>query len=149
MNPPEDIPEDVYICLAPQEPVRVDCVDGEVKLTVSVAALKAGRLKLRNFKVTAFYSPEINGIQCDLRRKEGGIHVQCKGRGALAVRGIFTKVFSINQPIPMVLPELAEDPRMKDLQLTEVVFRDGWVGVSVGNPPPPISTAHRFDARRR
>ena len=130
---PEDVPEDVSVRLADDEPIRVDCLDDEVKLTVRIDRLWGDRLDLRDFEVSAFYVPEIDGIRCDLKRRDGGIHVSCR-RTRLAVRAIFTKVFSPNRPIPMVLPELADDPRMRDLELNQLVLRDGWVGVSVVQP---------------
>lgn len=143
---PEDVPEDVSIRLASCEPIRLDCEENRVKLTLRVARLWDDRLDLRNFEVVAFYVPEINGIQCDLRR-EGGIQVSCRRR-SFAVRSIFTKVLSKNRPIPMVKDELAHDPRMKDLQLTQMVLRDGWVGLSVGKPQPTPQVSSRRGAMR-
>lgn len=142
---PDDIPGDVYLALAESDSVRVDCDNDRVSITLAIAELSADQHCWRNFFVRAHYAPEqTESLQCNLAR-EGPVELQGKRRmsGAddLALRAIFTKVFSKNRVIPLVHHELAKDPRMKDLRIGQFVARDGWAAISVAQADPPLQAS--------
>ena len=113
-------------------------------VTLSIAKLRKGRQLWKDFRVRAYYEPQIEGPQ--LRLVRSGV-VQLLGRrGAqIALRGIFGKVFSKKQPIELTPERLATDPKLADLAVTQLVIDDGWMGLALG----PRRTAQRAGPWRR
>ncbi len=137
---PEEIPDDVYIALAESDAVRVECDDDRVSIILAIAELSTEHRSWRNFFVRAHYTPDrTHAFQCDLTR-DGPVELQGRrklsGGDDLALRAIFTKVFSKSRSIPLIHPQLTKDPRTQDLHVDQFVARDGWVAISVGQVQP-------------
>ncbi len=137
---PDDIPEGIEIAMAQSDSVRVDCDDDRVSFVLRIAELSTDERTWRNFAVRANYTPtQPDRFRCDLTRETG---VELAPRGLsfgdqVALRAIFTKVFSKNRPITLIHPEMTKDPRVKDLQVDQFVARDGWVAISLGQVHKP------------
>jgi hypothetical protein len=143
---PEEVPEGVKIRLAKEDPVRFEFRDGRIMISLRIEGLKYERRSWRNFEVHAYYRPTIDGFRCDLHRDEYIELVgHLKARHQIALRGIFTKVFSKGRPITLIHPEIGKDPRLAMLDVSQFVVRDGWVGVSVG---PQGKTGQPLTARQ-
>jgi hypothetical protein len=131
---PQDIPHDVTIQFAQRDPVRLRFEDGRVMLTVRIAELRDRRNQWQDFAVRAYYAPDPSQLQANLVRD--GV-IELAGRrlrlaDQIALRGIFSKVFSRNHSVNIINRRLARDPRLNDLQVTQFVVSDGWIGVALG-----------------
>ncbi len=130
----EDIPNDVMIQFAQQRPITVEIQDGQVWVTLRVVQLSRGEgLDLRRFIVRAAYIPQIDGMNASLVR-EG--HLRISGpslsmRERLPVRAIFNKVLSPNRSIPIVLPQLSDNPAAEGLAVSQLELRDGWLALAI------------------
>ncbi|MEM7314030.1 MAG: hypothetical protein AAF497_12860, partial [Planctomycetota bacterium] len=134
MQTPDDIPENVFIKMANSDAVTVRFVDGIMRVTLRIREIKTKRRSWKNFAVTASYVPTGKGFQIEVNRT-GVVELQGRRLGMrdqVALRGIFTKVFSKNRTSKLLHPNLANDSRLADLNVNQIVMRNGWVGVSVG-----------------
>ncbi len=146
---PEDIPEGVRLRFADKGAVRIDCDEGAVTVTLSIAELSGDDRTWRNFEVQADYRiQQGDGSGVDLYfARDGGIRLS-RTRRNFALRAIFTKVFSSNNKIQLVNPELAQDERLADLRVTQMQIVDGWIGLSIGQNPQSLSVARPETTRR-
>jgi hypothetical protein len=149
---PADIPEGVYVAFAESDSVRVECDQDRVSIVLAISELAADQHRWRNFFVRAHYAPQhTSAFRCDLVR-EGPVELQGKRRLSATddfeLRAVFTKVFSKNRSIPLIHPQLTDDPRMQDLQINQFVARDGWVGISVAQKQEPRQAQQRQSTAR-
>ena len=144
LNVPDEVPEDVEIELASRDAMRVYFHEGRLRFTLRVAKLSTPRRDWKNFAVSANFAPEINGLRVEMSR-DGVIELSGRRlnlRDQVALRGIFGKVFSKNRKLELIGEKVASDERLSDLMLTQVVFRDGWLGVSLdSNLSPEVAQA--------
>ncbi len=129
-NPGRD---DVQITFADRDAVRAQFRDGEVALTLSIARLKKSPHLWKDFQVRAYYRPELNDRGAELARH--GI-VEVHGSQALgsqiALRGVFSGLFSRTRPWKITPDSFLADPRFEDLAVTQLVIDDGWIGLALG-----------------
>lgn len=131
---PEDIPEGITIQFADREAVRFQFENDRVALNVRIAELSNGRRSWRNFQVRAHYAPDPTQLEANLVR-DSYIELpnsRLRLGDQIALRGVFSKVFSKSRPISVVNKRLARHPRMSDLQVTQFTVKDGWIGVALG-----------------
>jgi hypothetical protein len=135
INIPEDLPEDVTVQFADHDAVRVSCDHGRVKLTIRLKELDhAGRNVWRNFEVRGYYRPSDNQLEANLVR-EGNLELsgeRLKLGDQVALRGIFANVLSRNRQLSIVNRQLLTRPQLTDLQVTQFVIQDGWIGIALG-----------------
>ena len=133
IQPPDDLPEDVIVRFAKRNPLRLAFEDGRVRITLGLAELSQGRHRWRNFVVRVHYQPVPEDPQVDLVRDQ---YVELMGRlrlgDQIALRGIFSRVFSREKPIRFITRYLKDDPRMHGLALTRMEIGDGWLAVAIG-----------------
>ncbi len=139
----DEVPENVEIKLADRDALRVSFEDDRIRFTLRIERLTFRRSEWENFAVSANYLPETRGFQIELGRD--GI-VELIGRrlnfsDQVALRGIFGKVFSKNRNIPLIIGKLASDERLSDLAFSQLVLRDGWLGLSMDDEQ--VRTARR------
>ena len=152
---PEDVPDDVTIQLADQDPIRFECRDDRINLTLRIATLTRGNGRTwRDFEVCGTYLPKIQGIHVGLERDANpdspDYYIRLKGSrrklstlDTIALRTIFTSVLTRHPDIDLLGNVLANDERLHDLRVCQFVIRDGWIGIAVGARGP------REDAHRR
>ncbi len=140
---PEDAPTDitnVTARFAESRPITVEFAEGRMSLTLRIAALEEpGRINLKNFIIRTSYVPSVDGLQAELTR-DGVISVDGQrigGRERIALRTIFSRVFSNRSSIPLVSEELLKDPRAKGLAVSQLILNDGWLGVAVSAESSP------------
>ena len=135
LEAPDDVPEGVTIRFAETEPIRVRFEQGRVIVTLRIAELSRGwRHKWKNFAVRAYYVPDPTQLDANLVR-EGSIeldghHITSLDRVALS--GVFSKTLSRNRPFNLINKRIAESESLQDLQVTQFVVTEGWIGVALG-----------------
>jgi hypothetical protein len=148
---PEDLPEDVTVHFAEHDPVRISCEEGRVKLTIRLKELNhADRHTWKDFEVHGYYRPSDNQLEANLVR-DGNLELvgELKLGDQIALRGIFAKVLSRNRQLSIINKQLLARPQLADLQVTQFVIQDGWMGVALGpksdNLRPPPTTVEESD----
>lgn len=132
---PDDIPEDVYVTFQEEDPIRIDCEDGRVRITIRLKELSQGtKNRWRNFTVKGYYRPDANQRDANLVRdgiiELSGQKLRIGDRTVL--NGIFARVMSRNRKLNLVNKRLAESPQLKDQMVTQFVVYDGWIGIALG-----------------
>jgi hypothetical protein len=144
-NPDND---DVKITFAERDPIVVRFQDGQASLMLSIAQLSKPPRKWNNFRILAFYKPEVHGRSAELVR-EGHIRLlPLPGRRLptgyeFALRGIFAGALSKKTPCELIPERLLNEPRLKDTEITQFDINDGWIGLALGPKPPAPMTARR------
>jgi hypothetical protein len=135
---PEDLPEEVYVTFADEDPVRLDCQDGRVRLTIRLKELDSGRNKWHNFAVRGYYVPHPDQRDANLVR-EGVVELigeRLRFGDQVALRGIFSRVLSRNRKLNLVNKQIAQAKELTDQQVTQFVIHDGWIGIAIGPQTP-------------
>jgi hypothetical protein len=142
---PEDIPENIYVTFADEDPVRIDCENGGVRLTIRLKALaEKETIRWRNLTVRARYVPDADQLDANLvrdgifelagERNAEGDPLRTIDRTQLSL--IFGKVLNRNRKVNLINERLAKSPKLKDQQVTQFVIHDGWIGVALGPQTP-------------
>jgi hypothetical protein len=147
---PEDFPDDVMVRFAGEEPLRFGLQDGKLTVKLSLAELSQGRNQWRDFTVRVHYRHDREKPDTDLARDS---FIELTGKrlkfgDQIALRGIFSRVFALNQPIDLISKRLKEDPRLAGLRINQMAIGDGWLAVSVG-PKQPMRDNLRISALNR
>jgi hypothetical protein len=141
---PDDLPDDVIVRFADRNPVTLAFQDGRVSLTIGLAELSQGRNRWRNFVVRVHYQPALEDPTADLIRDQ---YVELIGRLALrdqiALRGVFSRVFTREKPFDLISRLLADEPRMAGLEISQMEIHDGWFALAIG----PGGTRVAMEAR--
>jgi len=132
LNNLEDLPENVHLTFAPQDAIRLHCKDGHIEVTFAFSELTQGRNRWRDFTVRSLYRPQAQGLNpCFVR--DGTISLDGKtvrGKAQPVLRSIFSKVMSRNRDLSLLGEQLTSDPRVQDLDVTQFVVEDGWIGLA-------------------
>lgn len=129
---------------AAEEPIRFRLADGRVELTLAFQAIAVRGKQHRNFKVHAFYRPEVNGLVAELVQ-DGTPQIEGRMRNAsrMHLHGVMGKVFSAGQRVPLVRVNDDTPERLSralvGLATNQFVIEDGWLGLAIG-PPRPAAT---------
>jgi hypothetical protein len=141
---PDDMPDDVIIQFADQDPLRLSFQEGRVTLKLALAELRQGSKRWRDFTVRVHYRPAPEQPDADLVRDQ---YVELIGRLGLrdqvALRGIFSRVFTRAKPFDLISRRLSEDPRLHGLALTQLAIGDGWMGIAIGKADESHASAGR------
>ncbi|HEY2415763.1 MAG TPA: hypothetical protein VGI40_26220 [Pirellulaceae bacterium] len=139
---PEDLPENVFVTFADEDPIRVDCQDGHVRLTIRLKELAQEGTKNRwtNFTVHAYYAPSADQLDANLYR-DGIIELIGDNRPLslgqrTALSAIFARVLSRNRKLHVINQQISQAPQLRDQQVTQFVIHDGWIGVALGPKAP-------------
>jgi hypothetical protein len=131
---PEDIPADIFVTFADADPVRIDCQDGYVRLTIRLQALEeAGEVRFRDLAVIARYKPDPDQLDANLVR-DGIFELPKTPRTGdrVVLSAIFGKVLNRNRKLSLINERISKSPHLKDQQVTQFVIHDGWIGVALG-----------------
>lgn len=141
ISDPDSIREEVEIRFAPSDSVWVRANDDRLDIRIHVAELRKDADRWRNFTVRAVYLPDPD-VPAALVR-EGTIELidlEASTRGQIAVRSVFSKMFSRERRWHLLPARLVANPQLADLEVTQFVLRDGWIGLAMG---PRRAGAHR------
>jgi hypothetical protein len=131
---PEDIPDDVFVTFADNDPVRIDCQNGRVRLTIQLKSLEqAGEIRWNDLSVIAHYKPDSDQRDANLVR-DGIFELPktTRTRDRVALSAIFGKVLNRNRKLKLINERIAKSPQLADQQVTQFVIHDGWIGVALG-----------------
>ncbi len=132
---PDDLPEGVVIGFEEQQPIRVECQDGLVHVTMRIDSIESGRRDWYDVEAGVSYRLVPQDPQVLLER-EGPIRIGGegqRGRFAIALRTVVGKIFPKERPIPLLPAKLAGDPRLADLDVCQAVVTDGWLAIALGD----------------
>jgi hypothetical protein len=103
-------------------------------VSVRLNYLKTDNRTWRNITSRAYYEPQMNGLTARLVRtgivELTGDHLRM--RDQLALRAIFCKVFTERRVLDLIPPRAAENERLQSFQVTQLLIRDGWLGLALG-----------------
>lgn len=118
---------------AKKDAVRFHIEDGQLEVTLSLAAMELDGRRVRNFVVHAFYKPTINGLGAELVR-DGTLGIEGRlGAGERArLHNVFNSVLPPERTVPLLRMSDENDPRLAGLMITQFVLEDGWMGLAVG-----------------
>ena len=136
---PDELPEGVSVAFAEKQPIRVECRDGLVHVHVALDAIESGRRDWYDLVVHVAYKPVCSGQQVFLER-EGPVQLGGKGREGrmeLALRTIFGKIFPKERLIPVLPEQIANNPKLADVQAAQAVSSDGWFALTLQQHTPP------------
>ena len=134
---PDDLPQNVKLRFAVDEPVRFQFKSGRVCITIRLASLTKGRrYRWRNLTIDANYIPDSSTVNAKLVREES---IQLTGKNLrlsdqVTLRGIFSNVLSRKRTFSILQEKLANHRHIRDLAIHEFVVEDGWIGVAWGVP---------------
>ncbi len=126
--------EDVKISFAVKDAVHVRCNDGRLEITLAIARLSKGSRRWKDFQVRAFYRPVVQGRSVDLAR-DGVVQLIGARMGIsaqIALRGVFSKVFSQKEPIHATPESFVKNPKLEGVVVTQFVVNDGWIAAAIG-----------------
>ena len=63
----------------------------------------------------------------------------------IALRGVFSKVFSQKEAIHATPEAFVKNPKLEGVVVTQLVIDDGWIGAAIG--PQRTATAQAADER--
>ena len=137
MQTDADLPEDVVVTFAHEDPVRVSCHEGRVQVRIAFAELSDGQRRWRNFAVYTHYRPDTSSLDIHFVR-DGTIFLEgesLKGRPQVTLRTIFSKVLSAQRGWGLLSPEFATDPRLEDVTISQFTVDEGWIGLAYAPRP--------------
>lgn len=143
---PDELPEGVKVRFVEGQPIVIRMNEGKAHITVKIARLSQGKSVWRDFEVSAEYRlANTDRLQAYFVR-DGIIELSGRrlGLGAqVALRGIFARVFSQNQPLAIVPESLSVDARLADLRVSQLEIVDGWLSVAMSVPSDPARVARQ------
>jgi hypothetical protein len=109
-------------------------VEGKIEIRLAIAELHMHPAHWRDFTVRVYYKPQHDGL--DLRFvRDGTIQLRGERFGSqpqIALRGIFSKIFSQDRGLNLIDSKQVTDPRLADLAITQCLVTDGWLGFAIG-----------------
>lgn len=133
---------------AREEPIRFRLEDGRARLTLAIDEIRVRGRRHRNFKVHAYYRPEVIGLTATLVQ-DGTPDIEGRLRtgSRLHLHGVMGKVLGDNARIPLIRLTDQTPARltnaMEGLVTNQLVIEDGWLGLAIGPERPANRVAVR------
>lgn len=151
-NAQNDSKHEAKFVFANYDAIRVDFVDGKIRIELNLKSLRVGKGKTwRNITISSTYVPTIIGSQIQLTQ-EGMIGVKGKRfriGDQIAVRAIFNVVLPDSYQFDTVPQRLVSRMKGYALVISKINIADGWVGLTYDEVPrgyaeefPPIYQAN-------
>ncbi len=136
----DDVPSDVRIRFDGERPILVEFLDGRLWLTLRFATLRQpGRIELNDFVIKVSYIPAVTELEAELildgAPSVGGDRLSIREK--LPLRAIFAKVFGARTTIPMVSPQLLQDPRVEGLAISQLILEENWLAIAISEQASP------------
>lgn len=141
--------DELRVTFAPRDAVYLHFDQGKVELKLNLAEIRTPAKTWRDVSARVFFRPQCDRLHAQLIR-DGAVQLtgpRLRGRMLIALRGVFCKVFPSERPVELMPERLLHDPRLADLEVAQLVFEDGWMGLALAPSPPPASA--RWFCRRR
>ncbi len=140
---PDDLPTDVEVAFAAEEPLRVECRDGVVHVRMALDAIESGRRAWYDIVAQVAYRPVTSGLQVFMER-DGPVRLSGagqQGRMELALRTIFGKIFPKERPVALLPATLVADRRLAGVRAVQAACTDGWIAIALADPTAAEPTA--------
>ena len=146
---------------APFDPIRIDFEESKIAISTNLKSFKVGKgKKWKRLNLKVHYEPQIeDGFKVRMIQTEAGLHVsgaRLKPRDQIAIRVICEVLFPKEFSIKLMPDHLARQLRVNELQATQFVVANGWIGISVddarqiaGQQQSPARQGRRLFDRRR
>lgn len=132
-NTPSDSKHEAKFVFANYDAIRVDFVEGKVRIELNLKSLRVGKGKTwRNITVSSTYVPQVSGSQIQLAQ-EGMIGVKGKKfriGDQIAVRAIFKLVLPGSYQFDTIPSQLTARLNGYALVIDSLNIADGWVGLT-------------------
>ncbi|QDT67522.1 hypothetical protein MalM25_04210 [Planctomycetes bacterium MalM25] len=131
-----------------EEPIRFRLEEGRARLTLAIDEIRVRGRRHRNFKVHAYYRPEVIGLTATLVQ-DGTPDIEGRLRtgSRLHLHGVMGKVLGDNARIPLVRLNDKTPTRLtsalEGLVTNQLVIEDGWLGLAIGPERPADRIAVR------
>ena len=122
--------DEVEVTFASYNPVVIRFVDGQIELTISIAALRLLRQTHRNFQVIVRYKPAYDSEGRLVLERNGYISL-INVREQLLMRAVFGKIFPVSRPFPLMPKVLEEDPQFDYLTTDHCRIEKGWFALAL------------------
>ena len=137
-NAKADSKHEAEFVFANYDAIRVDFVDGKIRIELNLKSLRVGKGKTwRNITISSTYVPTVVGSQVRLAQ-EGMIGVKGKKfriGDQIAVRAIFNVVLPDSYQFDAVPKKLAQRLNGYALVVSKLNIADGWVGLTYDEVP--------------
>ena len=90
----------------------------------------------KNFSIRGNYRADVQQLDIALHREDSVslIGDRIGLRDQLALRGIAAKVFGKHQRLQILSDVVRQQPKLRNLSVTQFTIRDGWLAVAFGEP---------------
>ena len=130
---PIEVKEDTVFKFADQDAVRFRVAKDRLEIILNMAQVEFEGETVRNFRVHAYYKPDIDGLEADFVRDGAlGIEGRLRTGDRARMHGVFNKVLTEDRRLPVVQLTDPNDVRLAGLMITQLVLEDGWIGLAVG-----------------
>ncbi|MHB8897687.1 MAG: hypothetical protein ACYC6Y_02955 [Thermoguttaceae bacterium] len=138
--------DDALITFAAIDAARIDFTEDRIAVSLGVSRLRAGARQWSDFRVRACYRLQ-SGPQSASLVRDGVVELVGPMRmgSQIALRSIFSKTFAKGREFPIVPAEMAADPRLQGLEVTQLSADEGWFALAVGPPrlQPAIANSQK------
>lgn len=120
---------------ADHSPLEFRFAEGKIQVTIHFAELDNGRDHWRDFSVRGYYRADVRRLDVELIR-DGSVELLTETkrlRDQLALRSIFTKVFTTNKRLDLLRQSLANHPKLQNLAVSQLTIRDGWLAIALSD----------------
>ena len=141
-NTQSDTKHEAKFVFANYDAIRVDFVDGKIRIELNLKSLRVGKGKTwRNITISSTYVPSVFGSQIQLTQ-EGMIGVKGKKfriGDQIAVRAILNVVLPDSYQFETIPQQLTSRLNGYALSISNLNIADGWVGVTYDEVPVTYS----------
>lgn len=129
--------DDAVFRFASEDPVRFELAEGRAHLTLAFDEIVVNGRRHRDFKVHAYYRPEVNGLTAELVQDGApAIEGRMRNSSRMHLHGVMGKVLGENRRIGVVrlsdeTPERFSEA-MVGMATNQLVIEDGWLGLAIG-----------------
>lgn len=130
----DDLPENVTIRFADEDPIFTQCAEGQLRVVVSIAELQQADRSWENVEFHVNYRLVAEGFQLKLVR-DGAVSLRGDhtGRVDVVLRTIGSKLFPRDQAVSLIPEAAVKDERFQGLAWSQVQVENGWLGLSLSD----------------
>ncbi|HMO14047.1 MAG TPA: hypothetical protein PKD64_13765 [Pirellulaceae bacterium] len=145
---------DARLTFAAIEGIHVGFINQRVELTLNLSQFSLGKTqRWRNISVTGIYIPQVDGLKIHfVQDPERGLRLNGHRLGIadeLALRTVFNTAFPESFSMPSLDELVPPQIPMDDLVISQLVFNNGWVGISISSISQPVGEQHNSHSRNR
>ncbi len=138
--------QDLSITFANENAIRLRCADGRIEINLAIAQLKIHRETWRDFAVRVYYKPNLSTPEGTIER-DGSVQLigdRLGPKAQLALRSIFSKIFSQSRQINILPPNVTTwRPGLANLSVCQFDIDDEWVALAFATRPAVVKQARK------